>query len=211
MEDFVEKLKSQISIGLPGKEAHLPIAPLNRAVNQDFNEIKKTAKLSAVLVLLFFKEGEWWTMLMERNSYNGHHSKQISFPGGRVEPEDNNLKDTALREFAEEMGVILQPNQVLSKLTQLYIPPSNFYVQPFIASTTKQLNFIPEEKEVNTLIPIPLKWLVEEIEISREKVTVSGGEFTIQAPSFKYNEHIIWGATAMILNELRVLIKRMKY
>jgi len=211
MQSLPELLKQEISSGLPAADAHRVMAPMQRIVDQNYDEIKKTAKLSAVLILLFKKDNQWSTMLMERNTYNGYHSGQISFPGGRKEDYDMDLKATALREFYEEMGVKLTSQDVIGEMSELYIPPSNFYVKPYLAYSDASLEFVPEEKEVSALLPIPLNQLLDPSAKTIEKVLISKSNTYINAPLYKINGKTIWGATAMMISELEFLLKRIDF
>ncbi|MDE0770644.1 MAG: CoA pyrophosphatase [Salibacteraceae bacterium] len=211
MLSLPELLKQEISKGLPAIDAHRVMAPMLRVIEQDYDEIKKTAKLSAVLILLFKKDNQWNTMLMERNTYDGHHSGQISFPGGRKEVYDQDLEATALREFQEEMGIKLSPQNVIGIMSELFIPPSNFYVKPYLAYTDDNLEFVPEEKEVSALLPVPLNQLLDPTVKTIEKVVVSKSNISINAPVYKVNGKTIWGATAMMISELEFLLKRIDF
>lgn len=211
MLSLPELLKQEISKGLPAIDAHRVMAPMLRVIEQDYDEIKKTAKLSAVLILLFKKDNQWNTMFMERNTYDGHHSGQISFPGGRKEVYDQDLEATALREFQEEMGIKLSPQNVIGIMSELFIPPSNFYVKPYLAYTDDNLEFVPEEKEVSALLPVPLNQLLDPTIKTIEKVVVSKSNISINAPVYKVNGKTIWGATAMMISELEFLLKRIDF
>ena len=82
-------------------------------------------------------------LLILRNTYKGIHSAQVSFPGGKTEKEDDSYEDTALREAEEETNILKDTVEVLGEITPVYIPPSNFIVQPVIGWTHKQPDFIP--------------------------------------------------------------------
>ncbi|MDA7730425.1 CoA pyrophosphatase [Salibacteraceae bacterium] len=211
MENLPNLLKREISKGLPAIEAHRVMAPMERVLDQNYDEIVKTAKLSAVLVLLFRSDDQWHTILMERNTYNGHHSGQISFPGGRKEVYDLDLKATALREFEEEMGVKFKSEEIIGELSELYIPPSNFYVKPYLACIDADFKFIPEEKEVSAILPVLIRELLDPANKTIEKVLVSKHNFSIDAPVYKINGKVIWGATAMMISELEFLLKRIDF
>jgi 8-oxo-dGTP pyrophosphatase MutT (NUDIX family) len=134
-----------------------------------------------------------------------HHQAQISFPGGRKEPQET-ISQAALREAREELGILPESVRVLGELTPLYIPPSNFCIYPVVATTLERPVFSPSPKEVSEAIEVPLTHLLdprnrheEEWEIRNMKVTV---------PFFEFKGHKVWGATAMVLAELLDLIRR---
>ena len=118
-------------IDLPGEESHLEMIPF-RKPSSSYKSNYSTAKESAVMCLIFEKNNELFGLLMERTEDGGKHSGQVSFPGGKKELTDDNLLDTALRETYEEIGIQYQTVTVLGELTRVYIPVSNFLVQPFI-------------------------------------------------------------------------------
>ena len=97
------------------------------------NSERKDAKKAGVMALFYPKENNvTHLLLILRKTYKGVHSNQIAFPGGKFEPEDADLKYTALRETFEEVGVPLAAIHVIKALSPVYIPPSNFEVQPFV-------------------------------------------------------------------------------
>ena len=138
-------------------------------------------------------------------------SGQISFPGGRKEDYDIDLEATALREFQEEMGIKLSPQNVIGEMSELYILPSNFYVKPYLACSEAGIEFAPEKKEVRALLPIPLNQLLDPTVKTIEKVMVSKSNISINAPVYKINDKTIWGATAMMISELEFLLKRIGF
>lgn len=192
---------------LPGEAAHLMMFPKRKGASVVKKE-QKNFKKAGVLLLVNLKNEKFPTItLTERQSYKGAHSGQISFPGGKMEETDRNLMDTALRETEEEIGVTPHQINVLGELTELYIPVSNFLVQPFVAITNESLNYIPEEKEVKQIIDFPIIELLKEDAIIPTSVK-AGETLTLKnIPAFIYQEKIIWGATALILNEFRIILK----
>src|SRR5690606_35731247 len=138
--------------------------------------------------------------------YPGVHSAQISFPGGQADPEDTDLTQTALRETFEEIGVTSQEIDVVMPFTEIYIPPSNFLVMPFLAVAAQTPTFVPNPDEVTAIIELPLEvFLDDSIVISAEMETSYSQK--IEVPAFKFEDYIVWGATAMIMSELKETIK----
>ena len=201
----INSLKNLLLKPLPGQEIQLQMAPSNRP-NININTLKTTDyKQSAVMVVLCRDEdGTFFIPLIERETYKGTHSGQISLPGGKFEIEDHNLETTAKRECFEEIG--LQNMEVLGTLTQVYIPVSGFLVHPYLAyCTTQNLTFVKHPREVKTILKLAIKTLTDDAIIKNGSVT---DDVNLKHPYFEVNEYKIWGATAMILNEVKVLLKK---
>lgn len=166
----------------------------------------KNPKLSAVLILFYNKEGEWHFPLMRRSDY-GPHKGQISLPGGKKENADRNLEETAIRETHEELGVEQENIKIVGQLTDVYIPPSKFLVSPYVGIFQKSdIVFTPSVDEVKELIEVPLSELLTEKNFQLGSVAV-GPNLKVKTKYFVLQEHIVWGATAIILNELKQIIQ----
>ena len=126
------------------------------------------------------------------------HSNQINFPGCKIDKEDENLQFTALRETYEEIGIKPSLINIVGKLSSVYIPPSNFNVQPYVGYCEKNPVFKPDSKEVSLIITPFLKDLIK-LKITQSKVSVDG--LIKEVPSYLVNNHILWGATAMMVYE----------
>jgi len=201
--DQKSKLKQ---ITLSGNEAHSFLAPPQRMklLNSSF-KIKTTPKKAAVLIHLYPDENDsLHFVLIQRNSYVGVHSGQISFPGGKPETEDANLWDTALRESSEEVGLNGIEIHKLRSLTEVFIPPSNFLVSPFVSYSFEKPHFVREIKEVDLILEIPLWMLLGHEQVLYKNLTTNYVE-EFEVPCYVFNEKVVWGATAMILSELRIL------
>ena len=206
--DYLAQLTSKIGeIPKPGLTAQLKMAPPQRFGTKDtLLEVPKNAKKAAVLMLLYpDKNGQINFCLIQRSTYDGKHSGQISFPGGKKEDGDRDFWATALRESQEEVGVDPATIQFITDLSTSYIPPSNFYVYPFIAYTDKRPDFIAEEGEVDHVIEVPLADLLGESAIQDGPITASYASKVV-VPMFVFGEYRVWGATAMILSEAREII-----
>ena len=206
-DEFLKYAPKVLNVELPAMNAHKKMVPPNREEllrNTDFTKI--TPKKAAVMMLFYPKNSQTHLALILRTSYNGVHSSQIAFPGGKVEPEDLDLSQTAIRETHEEIGVHPKDINVVRAFTQVYIPPSNYMVYPFLGFCKKELEFQLQEDEVAGIVELPLKeFLDDRIVVTNNMKTSYAG--SIDVPGFQVNEHFIWGATAMMLSELKETLK----
>lgn len=166
------------------------------------NVEKENPRNAAVMMLFYPKAKETYLVLIVRNSYKGIHSAQIAFPGGKFEAEDVDFKTTALRETEEEIGISQDKIEVVKAFSPMYIPPSNFMVYPFLGICKEEIEFIPDVIEVASIIELPLDVFRNDAILTVENLTTSYASF-IDVPAFKIEGHIVWGATAMMLSELR--------
>jgi 8-oxo-dGTP pyrophosphatase MutT (NUDIX family) len=204
--EFINKLTHELTLPLPGVQVQLQMTSSRRLREMMESRQLDEAIKSSVLILLYpGRENSQPTfVVMLRPTYEGIHSGQISLPGGRFEVTDENLMQTALRETHEEIGMDPAGVTIIGKLTELYIPPSNFLVQPFVGFTAGSPVFIPHPKEVEQIIEIQVKYLLDENNLVQKEISVGGIHFT--APSFVIDGTTIWGATAMILNEFKEIL-----
>ncbi len=165
----------------------------------------QNARPSGVLVAFYQKDGEWHIPLTLRHDYGGPHSGQVSFPGGKMEEGDGSIEYTALREAQEEIGITPQDVRVLGHLSDLYIPPSNFRVTPVVGFLPSAPEFAPDSFEVKELIETPLSLLRASATVKRKDIQISE-RFRLNAPYFDVYGNVVWGATAMMLSELLVII-----
>ncbi len=184
------------------------MAPIGRMdILEKLTLEKNEPKRAAVMMLFYPKGNETHLVLIVRNSYPGVHSSQIAFPGGKVEVFDKDLQETALRETEEEIGVKKHQIEVVRAFTEIYIPPSNFLVSPFLGISQTNLEFVLQEDEVAGIIEFPLKDFLDENIIVTRRLKTSYA-IAIDVPAFLVKEHIVWGATAMMLSELKETIKK---
>jgi 8-oxo-dGTP pyrophosphatase MutT (NUDIX family) len=205
---FKNNIKKLSTIPLGGMEAQFKLAPKIRLRYKEENIQAQNPKKAAVLALFYpNKQGETCFLLTLRASYKGTHSSQISFPGGRFEKGDNNLKDTALRETFEEVGVDAGEVEIIKQFSNVYIPPSNFLATPFMG----YLNHMPSftvNHEVASTISVLVSDLLSELNLSSTNLSTSYSK-NIEVPCFVLNDYIVWGATAMMLGEIRDLLLKL--
>lgn len=204
---FINNLKTNLQYSLPGEEAQFEMAHVKREKLADLHLDYKNYRPSAVLILLYPNEQQQTSVLLiERMTYDGHHSGQIAFPGGKAEPTDIDLQATALREFFEETGADITPT-VIGKLTPVYIPVSKFMVQPFISYVEQKPNFSASAYEVNALIEWEINHLLNPETVKDTTIEPTPG-LKLKTPYFDVQGKVLWGATAMMLNELKWVLKK---
>jgi 8-oxo-dGTP pyrophosphatase MutT (NUDIX family) len=133
------------------------------------------------------------------------HKGQISLPGGAVDPDDPSIVHTAVREACEEVGVCSDTIRILGALTPIYIPPSDFCVQPYVAYLSNSPQFFPQPEEVAEILEVPLPYLLNENNISVEKWSFD--EEVKEVPFFNVYGHKVWGATAVVLAEFVAVLE----
>ena len=201
--NHIEELKK---IELGGLEAQFKLAPKLRLKYDKQKILAKNPKKAAVLALFYpNKRNETSILLTQRASYKGTHSAQISFPGGKVEKTDKNLQETALREAFEEVGIQKEDVTVIREMTDVYISPSNFLATPFIAYANAEPKYLINH-EVDSIIEITVNDLLSESSITSITMNTSYMD-NIDVPAFSINSKIIWGATGMMLSEIKDLLK----
>jgi 8-oxo-dGTP pyrophosphatase MutT (NUDIX family) len=162
-------------------------------------------RLAAVLVLLYPVQRELSLVLTRRHEYQGVHSGQISLPGGQRE-DGESFAQTALRETHEELGINVQGIQLVGKLTQVYIPPSDYEVHPYVGYSSQRPAWKPDPAEVAEVIEMPLAMLFEN-NLKRSEVATRNG-VTFEMPYYAIQGHKVWGATAAMLSEFEERLRR---
>lgn len=207
-QDFLTSIPHLEKEILPAEAAHHKMMPPERREIMKNLDLKaKNPKRAAVMMLLYPKDRQTHLVLIVRNSYPGVHSSQIAFPGGKVEQSDTSLSHTALRETHEEIGIAPEKINVIKAYSEVYIPPSNFMVYPFLGYSQEELCFQPDPEEVAGIIELPLMHLLDDASLVNQKMDTSYS-LAIAVPSFKIQEHYVWGATAMMLSELKETLKK---
>ncbi|MEO9531464.1 MAG: CoA pyrophosphatase [Crocinitomicaceae bacterium] len=193
---------------LPGDFAHKEMYPIRKSISE-INLENEVYRSSAVLALLYREHETTNLILTQRQEYEGKHSGQISFPGGKKEDYDTDFQDTAKRETMEEIGLEKEKIHILGKLTDVFIPVSSFLVHPFIGYYEEYPAFILSEREVKEVITFDINLLQDEQILSERKIHLGGNQYLKNVPVFEINGKIVWGATALILNEIRHLLKKL--
>ena len=208
IEVFAHNLQQLLKNELPGESSHQKMMSYKRSSVKEVLQ-KNNYRESAVLLLFYPFKSELYLSFMLRPTYDGVHSGQVCFPGGRREDEDENLLQTALREAREELNIQSENVKVIGELSRIYVPPSNFLIQPIVAYSQLRPDFVAEEKEVQAIIEVPVKEFQKSNSLQKAIVTVQNN-MELEVPGFYYKEHLIWGATSMILMELLDVLEEMK-
>jgi 8-oxo-dGTP pyrophosphatase MutT (NUDIX family) len=201
--DFFRSLKLELEKDLPGLSAQLKMAPEIRPSSGYGKGLN-----AGVLILLYLKNKDIYLSLIKRTEYDGAHSGQISLPGGKYEEIDQTLIQTAIRESQEEIGIDPGEIEILGTITPLHIPVSNFFVQPVVGMYKSTPVFVPDLNEVEKVLEIKLTDFLNPI--NKSSTEFKFGTINFDAPIYKPNNLVIWGATAMILSEFLEIVDRIK-
>jgi 8-oxo-dGTP pyrophosphatase MutT (NUDIX family) len=204
---FASQLQNELK-NLPGEAAHVEMFPLRARTSEALKTVEGY-RLSAVMALLYPEGASHNIILIERQDYDGKHSGQMSFPGGKKEDEDYSSLEAALRETHEEIGIHPDQIKVLGKLSDVYIPVSGFLVHPYVGMLESKPEFIPDTREVKSVFTFDINEILRESNRVITTVSVGKGATMKDVPAFQINDKIIWGATALMLNELRIILKRL--
>jgi 8-oxo-dGTP pyrophosphatase MutT (NUDIX family) len=189
---------------LPGAHAHEQMQAIPTGNARLKFDHAVPPRQGSVLILLYEQAGFVHFPLIKRPEYSGAHSGQVSLPGGKTEPGED-IITTALRECEEEIGIQRSNVAIIGKLTDFHVVPSNFLVTPVIGVMRSTPVFIPDPFEVARVFPASLEDLVKAEAVKKKEIIVGAG-FQLIAPHFEIDGEIVWGATAMILGELRSLL-----
>lgn len=205
----IYKLIEQELKNLPGEAAHLDMIPY-RTKESIVNNRRKAAKKSAVLCLLSVANNTVQITLMERTKDGSPHSGQISFPGGKMEPTDPHLSYTALRETHEEIGISPNSISIIGELTPFYIPVSNFEVNPFIGHTETKQKLVLSNREVKSVFNVTIDDLLDPSNTIYRDIPNHLGQTLKNIPCFYINQKVIWGATSLVLNEVKMIWQKIE-
>lgn len=205
-EEWYDKIHSLLSYELPGEEAQYKMAPSGRR-GAKINPENPPRKAAVLLPVFFDEKGQAQLLLILRKKYDGVHSGQVSFPGGKFDPGETDPVAVALRETMEEVGIGQDNVLVAGKLTPLFIPPSNMYVEPVVGILKKVHDWQPHPLEVESIIVAPLRNIFDRNLIS-EITHEYPGNLILTAPCYTIYGHKVWGATAMILCEFSEVLSK---
>lgn len=198
---FLNTIPKIQKASLPAIQSHLKMAPMDRLKMHKLWDYSKLSPKKAGVMALFYPKGSETYMVLILRSANGVHSSQISFPGGKYEAEDVLLLNTAKRETFEEIGIAVDDIYIVKELSQLYVPPSNFLISPFLGYLKHEPLFAPCSNEVAEIIEVSLSEFMN-TQSANFNVKASYSDF-VGVPAYKMNDQVVWGATAMILSELK--------
>ena len=200
MSITIETVKQALQLtNFDGHSAQLKMAPILRQ-NMRPSDNPGQPRIGSVLILLYCQTDQLHLVLTRRRDDLRAHAGQISFPGGKREPNEA-LPTTALRETHEEIGVPAHHLTILGQITPIYIMPSDFEVHPFVAWHTNGQRpiFHPAPHEVAEIIEAPLNHLLNPDTRREEMWQLRGHDLLV--PFFSIGPHKVWGATAMMLSE----------
>ncbi|MEI6752714.1 MAG: CoA pyrophosphatase [Paludibacter sp.] len=203
-----QELKRKLTGQLQGMNSHLKMAPKHRIPDYlNENKMAVHAQKSAVMILFFHDDNVLKMIVIRRSVYVGIHSGQIAFPGGRYEEEDGEVRVTALREIEEEIGIQEEKIEIIGRLSDIYVPPSNFLISIFVGYLAEKPVYKIDEREVDEVIEIPFFDFFKPDVIKQKDFYVNSIKAVSNAPYFDVTNAEIWGASAMVISELLDILK----
>ena len=185
------------------KKAHLEMSPYRKL----WDSIDSQSAIKCAVGIHVFFDKEPKIVLIERPSIMRKHAGQIAFPGGKMDEIDLDLVHTAMRESEEELGINPQSTQHIGSLSPVFIPVTNYVVYPFVFIHEKKPSFVANELEVHTILFLSFSTLLNPSFQTSKDISVENGEVLSHVPCFEFENKTIWGATSLMLNELRERIK----
>ena len=202
---FIEEMEALLQGELPGVEAHTRMIPDSRPKVEDLED-RAAYRSSAVMALIYPDQQDLKMLYIQRPEYDGHHSGQIAFPGGKQEKQDSDLLETALRETREEVGIHPKKIKVLGRISPVVIPVSKFIVYPYLGWMEKLPNLSLQKEEVADTLHFRVNHLLDESNEVIRSVMVSSG-MKMKVPCFEFDEKIVWGATALMTSEIAHMLR----
>lgn len=205
---FVETFKKITAKGLPGFSAHASLIPTNRIITALPVNTDSTNRSSAVGVILHMAESKVNCILIQRPDYVGFHGGQVSFPGGKMDEGDPDLEFTARRECFEEINLPVNFGVCIGELSQIHIPVSSFVVHPYVFFVDQLPYLTPDPREVETIISFDVFELLNKDNLRRADIKLANGMYRKDVPFFDIKGYKVWGATAMMLAELKAILEQ---
>ncbi|MBI1900283.1 MAG: CoA pyrophosphatase [Planctomycetia bacterium] len=197
-DTFITRLKRRLREPLPGKEAQRRFEPA-LGFGRHFHQPPPDARPSAVVALLYPRDGIWHIPFVVRPVTMAFHAGQIGLPGGGIQPGESS-GEAALRELEEELGVPRSQVELLGALTPIYLYVTNFAITPWLAATPHEPAWQPSPDEVAQVLHVPIAELLSPACVGTFSHSRYGIEVT--SPCLRWQGHVIWGATALLLGEL---------
>ena len=204
--ELIERIRHRLAAGtLPGAEGQYRMAHVLR---KNYGKAPATSRRASVLALLYPKDEVLTLLLIQRTSPAGdRHAGQIGFPGGSVEDGDRDAAHTALREANEEVGIDPDAVDVLGELSPLYIPVSEFLVNPFVGLVEQPPALQLQESEVARVLELPFRAFLDPASRIEKEIELTSGLVLRDVPHYRIGEELVWGATAMMIAELTALLE----
>lgn len=200
--EFIKKIETSLGSKLPGSKAH-DIMKVGPRIPVSNGRMTKSPIASSVLILLFEENNSFNFILTLRSEKVETHKGQISLPGG-VQEKNESLKETALRETKEEIGVLPKTIEIIGELSYVNIPFSGYKVHPYVGWVSAPPKLIPSAQEVERIIIVPVNELIDEKNQTQKKTILR--RMPVTMPYFSLKGEIVWGATSMILSEFKQII-----
>ncbi len=172
---------------------------MHQEMHADLSRFELAKKAAVVGLIQHIPDQEPHVILIKRNEYEGPHSGQMAFPGGKKDETDLDLVETATREVFEEIGITLRQED-LYPLKAHWVMVSNYWVQPYYAIVNKKLEFTLNKREINRIFEIPVSFFKDPNQLDKHQIKVH--DQLVWAPRFIYENHVIWGATALFLYQM---------
>jgi 8-oxo-dGTP pyrophosphatase MutT (NUDIX family) len=205
LQELSGKLRERLLLPLPGGDAHEPFRAAPVGDVRPLFDHTLPPRPGGVMILLYEQDARIHFPLIKRAEYVGAHSGQISLPGGKAEPGERPV-DAALRECQEEIGIDSASISVLGQLSDFFVMPSNFMVTPVIGVLHERPVFKPDSYEVVRILEADIASIIHDGAMKQKEI-LAAGKYRMIAPHFEIDGEIVWGATAMMLNEFRLIVK----
>ena len=202
---LITNLVQRLKLELPSALAHEPMRAIPVGTLRPKLKMDTPPRPGSVLILLYEEGGVVKFPLIKRPNYAGTHGNQVSLPGGKTEPGEDSIQ-TALRETHEEIGIPGNEVEVLGRLSEFHVIPSNYMITPVVGTIKHVPHFVPDPYEVSKILNGSILELIRDDAVVTTEITVSG-QYRLQAPHFQIEGEMVWGATAMMLNEFRLILR----